>query len=36
MQQTMPISHEAVKLLMKRGSKALDNGFVYTHDTRMV
>lgn len=36
MQETMPISPEAVKLLMKRGSKKSGNGFVYTHDARMV
>ena len=30
------ITPEAVRLLMKRGSKPSGTGFVYTHDSRMV
>lgn len=30
------ISHEAVRILMKRGSKVSGDGFAYSHDPRMV
>ena len=33
---TLSITPVAVRLLMKRGSKALGKGFVYAHDPRMV
>ena len=30
------ISPEAVRILLNRGAKAVGNGFIYSHDPRMV